>query len=361
MPVYNAAPYLAAAVESILAQTYSKIELLAIDDGSTDASAAVLQRLADRDRRVRLIMRENRGLVATLNEGLLCAEGTLIARMDADDVAYPGRIDTQVVCFEADPELALCGMHVDCLYGNRIKNVRVQEVGSRDIMIANIFHGFFIHPTVMLRSSILSHAGLVYDARYRHCEDFDLWRRMTRSWRTRFLTKRGIAWRQSSTSIRVRHYAESKRIHHRIIDEQLSLYGIIPNCTVFGTAIDTTAPVSVPELGALEDALEAIWRFPGFVGADRLAYERGFAFLIEHLIQALLIGNHAGHIVAWLRQSRFYRFAPRRDRLTGILARLIGDQTARAAVETARRANICARSKRITSKVVFSAAVQRAL
>ena len=92
LPIYNAGPYLAAALGSILRQDYERLEVIAIDDGSTDNSLEILERYRRADNRVSVISRENRGLVATLNEGLRLAQGELVARMDADDVAYPWRL-----------------------------------------------------------------------------------------------------------------------------------------------------------------------------------------------------------------------------------------------------------------------------
>src|SRR5207302_5806696 len=86
MPVYNAGPYLRAAVQSVLRQTFRDFELVAVDDGSSDQSASILRRYADQDLRVRVIDAPHRGIVATLNDGLYAARGGLVARMDADDV-----------------------------------------------------------------------------------------------------------------------------------------------------------------------------------------------------------------------------------------------------------------------------------
>src|SRR5687768_13164991 len=93
LPVHNAALHLAEAVESILAQTLADLELLLLDDGSTDGSWAITEGYARRDPRVvALRSAENRGLPATLNAGIARARGALLARMDADDISLPGRL-----------------------------------------------------------------------------------------------------------------------------------------------------------------------------------------------------------------------------------------------------------------------------
>ena len=103
MPVYNTARYLGEALRSISAQTFDDFELVVIDDGSTDDSLAVLQAYADSEPRMRLVSRENRGLVATRNELLRHAKGALTAWMDSDDVSSLDRLERQVQWFDAAP------------------------------------------------------------------------------------------------------------------------------------------------------------------------------------------------------------------------------------------------------------------
>ncbi len=91
MPVYNAEKYIKQAVESILNQSFSDFEFIIINDGSTDGTLAILENYVKEDERIHLISRENKGLVATLNEGIDLAGSPLIARMDADDISLPHR------------------------------------------------------------------------------------------------------------------------------------------------------------------------------------------------------------------------------------------------------------------------------
>ena len=116
MPVYNARRYVAGAVESILAQTFDDFELLIVDDGSTDGSRAILEGLAARDDRIRLVSQPNKGVGATRNELLGMARGDLLAMMDADDVALPRRFEWQVEYLRDHPEVVCVGgaqEHID--------------------------------------------------------------------------------------------------------------------------------------------------------------------------------------------------------------------------------------------------------
>ena len=109
MPVYDAAAMLPACLDSVLAQTCGDFELVAVDDGSTDRSAQVLAAYARRDARVKPLGIPHRGIVAALNEGLAACEGAYVARMDADDLMHPGRLERQLGYMEAHPDCDLTG------------------------------------------------------------------------------------------------------------------------------------------------------------------------------------------------------------------------------------------------------------
>lgn len=112
MPVYNAERFVAEAIESILAQTYTDFELLITDDGSTDGSGAILRRYAGSDGRIRLVSRPNVGLSGTLNEMVDRARGEFLARMDADDISMPERLEIQADYLRAHPECLVVGSRV---------------------------------------------------------------------------------------------------------------------------------------------------------------------------------------------------------------------------------------------------------
>jgi glycosyltransferase involved in cell wall biosynthesis len=109
IPVYNTVCYVAEAIESILAQTFPDFELIVIDDGSTDGCGEILSRYAIRDPRVRIIHRENRGIVASRNEGIALASGEFLAVLDSDDVALPGRLALQLAYLKDHPDCVAVG------------------------------------------------------------------------------------------------------------------------------------------------------------------------------------------------------------------------------------------------------------
>lgn len=177
LSVYNGRPYLEEAVKSILDQTLSDFEFIIVNDGSTDGTREVLDRFADRDERIRCVHQENRGLIASLNRGLDMARGEYIARMDADDIAHPERLQAQVRFLEANPDVGVLGTQVE----------RIDETGNPDgkwefptdpdqVAWRLLFGTCLCHPSVMMRASLVQDLG-GYVTWATHGEDYELWTR----------------------------------------------------------------------------------------------------------------------------------------------------------------------------------------
>jgi len=178
LSVYNGEAYLREAVESILAQTFADFELIAINDGSTDGSGAILRELAAHDARIVLIERPNGGISSALNEGIQRARAPLIARLDADDVALPERFALQLARMKAEPALGVLGSFV------RIMNktgctIRIADYPVTPTETARFLeHGCPVaHSAVMMRKDVVIKAG-GYRAAFAHGEDYDLWVRV---------------------------------------------------------------------------------------------------------------------------------------------------------------------------------------
>lgn len=179
MPVHNGAAYLAAALKSILAQTFADFEFLILDDGSTDATPAILVRTAREDARIRLISRPQRGLVASLNELVGQARGEFVARMDADDIALPDRLAAQIAFLRAHPEVVCVGganMMIDGA-GRYLTTLYPPEDDAAIQAALLAGHTAINHPSAMIRHRALTAAG-AYDADCYPAEDLDLWLRL---------------------------------------------------------------------------------------------------------------------------------------------------------------------------------------
>ncbi len=179
LPVYNGETFIREAVESILKQSFKDFELLIINDGSTDKSGIILRDLAAADKRILLIERANAGLVSTLNEGINRARGEFIARMDADDVAYPERLERQYKHIIKKPNLGVLGTFINIINGTgeiiRVSNYPVKPKETAQFLEQGCP---VAHPTVMMRrKAVLKTGG--YRKAFSHCEDYDLWLRMS--------------------------------------------------------------------------------------------------------------------------------------------------------------------------------------
>ncbi len=175
MPVYNAEKYLADAIDSILNQSFNDFELLIINDGSTDSSEKII--LSYSDSRVRYMKNEkNIKLIATLNKGIEIANGKYIARMDADDVSLPSRLQVQFDFMESNPNVALCGSWFE-LIGDR---TGIAKYGGEhnEIMMKMLYQCHFCHPSVIMRKSMIDTFDVKFDSAYIHAEDYDFFVRI---------------------------------------------------------------------------------------------------------------------------------------------------------------------------------------
>ena len=179
MPVYNTAPYLKEAIESMLTQTESDFELILINDASTDNSSEVIAQF--NDSRIRLINNDkNLGLAVSLNKAIRVSTGKYIARMDGDDIALPTRFEEQLkIIKSADRRTVVCST---CLlideHGNKIGKWKDDSKYSspKEIRKQLPNNNCIVHPSVMVRRDLLSE--FFYDPEQHESEDYDLWLRM---------------------------------------------------------------------------------------------------------------------------------------------------------------------------------------
>jgi glycosyltransferase involved in cell wall biosynthesis len=178
LAVHNGARYLDAAVESVLGQTMRDLELIAVDDASTDQTSDLLSRVGD-NRLVVLRNDEQAGLAASLNRGLEAASGRYVARLDDDDIAVPERLERQLDRIHAEPQVAVVGSAVVDLdpRGGHGQTHRLPGGGAA-LRWHALFSSPFFHPTVLVDREILDRHGLRYDPAFLESEDYDLWTRL---------------------------------------------------------------------------------------------------------------------------------------------------------------------------------------
>jgi glycosyltransferase involved in cell wall biosynthesis len=183
LPCYNVAKTLAEALDSIIQQTLTDFEVIAVDDGSTDSTPAILQDWAKADSRFRVFSCPHRGIIATLNAGLEACQAPYVARMDADDRAHPDRLAKQVVYLAAYPEAALVSCQVSGFpkeqvrEGFRVYLEWLNALTSDEDIRREIFvESPFPHPSVTFRKQWVEKVGGYQEHGWP--EDYDLWLRM---------------------------------------------------------------------------------------------------------------------------------------------------------------------------------------
>ena len=196
MPVYNGEGYLQEAIDSILNQSFKEFEFLIIDDGSTDSSVQIIR--AYQDPRIRLVQNErNLGISATLNRGIELCNTELIARMDADDISYPDRLQKQVTYMLAHDDCGLLSTWARVITHDG-RPVRLEKYNHRFYYYNLNFECWIYHPTVVLRKTAVVSAGM-YSKPY--SEDYDLFWKIARDHRIDNIDEALLDYRLSPTSL----------------------------------------------------------------------------------------------------------------------------------------------------------------
>jgi glycosyltransferase involved in cell wall biosynthesis len=183
LPARDAERTIRGAVVSILRQTFRDVHLLVVDDGSRDRTGELLAALAARDPRLEVISGPGEGIAPALQRGLARCDAPVIARMDADDVAHPQRLERQLAALVADPELVALGSQVRLFprtqvrlgmqrYAEWVNGLTTPERVARDLLV----EAPLIHPSALIRSAPLRAVGGWRDGPFP--EDYDLWLRL---------------------------------------------------------------------------------------------------------------------------------------------------------------------------------------
>lgn len=215
MCVYNGEKFLREAIDSILAQTYDNFEFLIVDDGSTDQSRQIISSYSDP--RIVLISNEiNKGLIFSLNRGVAEARGLYIARMDADDIADPRRLESQL-SFVKDNNLDVAGASAK-IFGNCSRRILSYPLQHEQLIFRLLFGSAFAHPLVFAKTQCLKENP--YSEQYPCAEDYELWCRLaTQGYRFGNEDKILLFYREHSEQIS----------QARSITQQASVYDALSN------------------------------------------------------------------------------------------------------------------------------------
>lgn len=220
MPIYNGESYIAQAVESVLAQTYPSIELIAVDDGSIDGSGDVL---ASYGERVTMIRQANSGVAAARNMGIMHARGEFVAFLDQDDWWLPEKVARQIALFQGSGRVGL--VHTGAVfYSERLQaETRALNPAARpDLMVGDCFESLLlmgnmvINSSVIVRRSALEQVGLCdLEISGNTVQDYELWLRIARQYEFGFVDERLTMFRL--------HDSQGHRDHRGMLREELKV------------------------------------------------------------------------------------------------------------------------------------------
>lgn len=224
MPVYNGVAHVGEALDSVLRQTFDDFEVVAVDDGSSDDSWAMLCRYAERDARIRAHrLPLNRGHHVASNTALDRAVGRFIVRLDQDDLAAPTRLARTVAVFEADPSIGLVHSHYVRLLPDGRRLVRTPPGSDAALRITQKFRNTVCHSALAVRSETLN----ALDERYRDLpgpQDYDLIVRLLRLTRSHCIPESLAVYRQESMAMTEQYSDRMERAVEEISDGQLTEY-----------------------------------------------------------------------------------------------------------------------------------------
>jgi glycosyltransferase involved in cell wall biosynthesis len=223
MSVYNAEKYVKESIESILNQTFRDFEFIIIDDASTDNSYNLIK--SYRDNRIIIIQNKNNiGLTKSLNKGLKIAKGEYIARMDADDISLPHRLETQISYMKKYPSIAL----ISCSYrqfGNK-KNKNIIKKSEIQIKAELLFGSVLPHPGFMFKRSLYTQLHLKYNEKLQYAQDYDFQVKVSRRCRIACLAEPLIYYRISDRQISVEREKEQQICANEVRKRIFAYYGI---------------------------------------------------------------------------------------------------------------------------------------
>lgn len=273
LTVYNGERFISRTIESVLGQSLENWRLIVVNDQSTDDTARIVADHAARDKRIVVVVGPHQGIAAAANTGLAHVLAPFVARLDADDIAEPNRLATQLAFLLANPMVAAVGSDVQLIDQND-KPLRRRRMPGRALTIRETLktRNCVIHPSSMIRTQVLDKIG-GYREKFRNSEDYDLWLRIAAVGDIVNLPTCLTRYRRHATQITSQENSRRLTIYSvaAAVDYFLRYYGATEQCE-----IDEAQPAK------LADALASLYTY-GPSSGDLRAINRHAMRLLRHV------------------------------------------------------------------------------
>jgi glycosyltransferase involved in cell wall biosynthesis len=231
MPTFNAAGFVRQAVESVLQQSHKNLELIAVDDGSSDGTLDILQRMASVESRLRVITKPaNSGVADSLNLGFAAAKGKYLARMDADDISAPERLRLQLQYLKEHPSVALVGCWIGLITPTEGVPCAVWRYAEDHATIRAqlLFRSSIAHPSCLFRRGLWDTGLFTYDPTFERAEDYELWTRLSAHAELANVPAVLYLLRVHPSQVGQKHAGEQSEVARRVRLGQIEALGIKP-------------------------------------------------------------------------------------------------------------------------------------
>lgn len=250
MSVYNGEQFLRQSIDSLLNQTWKDFELIIVNDGSSDSSAKIIRSYQD-NRILSLDNEVNRGLIFSLNRGIGSASGRFIARMDADDIALPYRIERQLQFLRENPNIAICGSSTYHLLNNKL-TFKPSHSEHDEIACWMLFNSALVHPTLMFRASVFENEEIIFDSAFPHAEDYELWSRLLFKHKMVVLKEPLLQYRIHKNQVTNKHNQVQLDSANKVRERILHQAGFVFNDKQFELHCKIGSSVLITDIGDLQ-------------------------------------------------------------------------------------------------------------
>ena len=230
MPAHNVQKYINSAIESVLNQSFKKLELIIVNDASTDKTLDIIRSFAKKDSRIKVVNNDTiLNIARSLNKGISLASSNIIARMDADDIALPNRLELQYKLINSSKNIAVVGSDIVIIdpVGNKI-GLRKYPESSGELKNCLFKYSPFAHPVVMFKKDMFEEVG-GYNPKYSPTEDLDLWFRLGRKHQFKSIRQTLLKYRVHEKSSSHSMIKDLEILVFKIRFDAISKYGYRPN------------------------------------------------------------------------------------------------------------------------------------